>query len=218
MQFCTNLRLPVSHPGFKALPDSQALPSARSTRQNRKNTRQSLCRVLHSAKKARHTVHRQSLLCRVFFVGHSAKRFAECQRALGKEKQPLRRRVTETATLPSVPGVCPATLGKGCIFAECHLRHSVKNPLERVPMSGSLPNARSGTRQSVLLCRVSETLHSAKNLCRCPGLDSVPSVMALTLGKVTSMHLFYLFFVFHPHKQKISHVYHIYTSQISSQT
>jgi hypothetical protein len=130
MQFCTNLRLPVSHPGFKALPDSQALPSARSTRQNRKNTRQSLCRVLHSAKKARHTVHRQSLLCRVFFVGHSVKRFAECQRALGKEKQPLRRRVTETAALPSVPGDTRQSSYLCRVFAR---QHSTKEP--------SLPSA-----------------------------------------------------------------------------
>jgi hypothetical protein len=49
-------------------------------------------------------VHRQSLLCRVLFLGHSAKMFAECERALDKEKRPLRRRVTETAALPSVHG------------------------------------------------------------------------------------------------------------------
>jgi hypothetical protein len=30
--------------------------------------------------------HRQSLLCRVLFLGHSTKRFVECQGALGKEK------------------------------------------------------------------------------------------------------------------------------------
>jgi hypothetical protein len=70
-------------------------------------------------------VHRQSLLCRVLFLGHSAKRFAECQRALGKEKQPLRCRVTETASLPSVPGdtrqrshLCRVPAGQ----------HSAKNP------------------------------------------------------------------------------------------
>jgi hypothetical protein len=165
------LGLQPNHP--KTLPESQALPSARSTRQR-------LCRVSHSAKKARHTVHRQSLLCRVLFLEHSAKRFAECPRALGKENQPLRRRVTETAALPSV---CLETLGKGSTFVECHLGHSTNNPSGRVPMSGSLPSARSGTRQSVLLCRVPETLHSTKNLCQCPGLGSLPSVMALTLGK-----------------------------------
>jgi hypothetical protein len=148
--------------------------------QSLKNTRQRLWRVSHSAKKARHTVHRQSLLCRVLFLGHSAKRFVECQTALGKEKQPLRHRVMEIASLPSVVS---QTLGKESIFAECQLGHSAKNTPERVPMSGSLPSARHDTRQSVLLCRVSRTLHSAKNLYRCPGLGSLPSAMVLTLGK-----------------------------------
>jgi hypothetical protein len=136
--------------------------------------------VSHSAKKARHTVHRQRLLCRVLFLGHSAKRFAECQTALGKEKQSLRRRVTETASLSSVVG---QTLGKESIFAECHLGHSAKTPPEWVPMSGSLPSVLGGTRQSVLLCQVLGILHSTKNLYRCPGLGSLPSAMAWTLGK-----------------------------------
>jgi hypothetical protein len=35
----------------------------------------------------RQTVHRQRLLCRVLFLGHSAKMFAECQGALGKKKR-----------------------------------------------------------------------------------------------------------------------------------
>jgi hypothetical protein len=71
--------------------------------------------VSHSVKKARHTVHRQSLLCRVLFLGHSTKRFVECQGALGKEKQPLRRWVTETESLPSAPG----DTRKGVTFIEC---------------------------------------------------------------------------------------------------
>jgi hypothetical protein len=89
------------------------------------------------------------------------------------------------------------TLGKGNSFAECLPSstrqrknlcrvppgHSTKNPPGRVPMSGSLPSATYGTRQSVPLCWVSETLHSAKNIYRCPGLGSLPSAMVLTLGK-----------------------------------
>jgi hypothetical protein len=110
--------------------------------------------------------------------------------------------------------VFPEALDKEPIFVECHLGHSAKNPPGRVLMSGSLPSATCGTRQSMPLCRVPETLHSAKNLYRCPGLGSLPSAMVLTLGKVTSMHLFYLFFVFHPHKQKISHISHIYITDI----
>jgi hypothetical protein len=113
--------LHYNHP----LPESQALPSARSTRQSLKNTRQRLCRVSHSTKKARHTVHRQNLLCRVLFLGHSAKRFAECQRALGKEKQPLRRRVTETAALPSVSG---DTRQKSYLCRVSARQHSANDP------------------------------------------------------------------------------------------
>jgi hypothetical protein len=165
---------------LRSLPESQALPSARSTRQSPKNTRQKLCRVSHSAKKARHTVHRRSLLCRVLFLEHSEKRFAERQRALGKEKQPLRRRVTETAALLSVPG---DTRQRSYLCRVSARQHSAK--------ALSLPSATCDTRQRTrqggspcqVLCRVSETLHSAKNLYRCPGLGSFPSVMALTLGK-----------------------------------
>jgi hypothetical protein len=184
------------------LPETSALPSARSTRQSLKNTRQRFCRVWHSAKKARQTVHRQSLLCRVLFLGHSTKRFAECQGALGKEKQPLWRRVTETASLPSV---CPAALGKEPakegshvrFFAECYVRHSAKRD--------SLPSVRD-----ITLGKEPIPVPRSWFFAECYGLDtrqrtSLPSV---TLGKVTSMHLFYLFFVFHPHKQKISHIYH----------
>jgi hypothetical protein len=148
------------------LPESTVLPSAWSTRQSLKNTRQSLCRVSHSAKRARHTVHRQSLLCRVLFLRHLAKLFTECQRALGKEKQSLRRRVTETASLPSV-----------------FLTALGKESARGVPMSGTLSSAWYGTRQSVffakcqshytrqrtytgaqllVLCRVSWFWHSAK--------------------------------------------------------
>jgi hypothetical protein len=130
-----------------------------------------LCRVSHSTKKARQTVHRQNLIYRLLFLGHSAQRFAE---------QPLGDGVMETASLPSV---CPAALGKKSIVAECHLGHSAKSPPGRVPMSGSLPSARCGTRQNVPLCRVPAILHSAKSLTRCPGLCSLPSVMTLTLGK-----------------------------------
>jgi hypothetical protein len=115
-------------------------------------------------------VRRQSLLCRVIFLGHSAKRFAEFQGVLGKEKQLLRRRVTETASLPSVQGDTRRTaLGK--------------ESTSGVSMSGTLSSALYGTRQSVLLCRVSEPLHSAKNLYRCPGLGSLPTARSRALGK-----------------------------------
>jgi hypothetical protein len=54
---------------YRTLPNRAALPSAL------KNTRRTLCRVWFSAKKSRRTVHRQWLLCRVFFVGYSANTF-----------------------------------------------------------------------------------------------------------------------------------------------
>jgi hypothetical protein len=81
--------------------------------------------VSHSAKRARYTVYRQSLLCRVFFLGHSAKRFAECQTALGKQKQPLRRRVTETASLPSAP---VGTRQRSYLCRVSVRQHSANNP------------------------------------------------------------------------------------------
>jgi hypothetical protein len=107
--------------------------------------------VSHSAKKARHTVHRQSLLCRVLFLGHSANRFAECRTTLGKEKQSLRCRVTETASLPSVPG---DTRQRIHLCRVLSVRHSTKNP--------SLLSATGDTRQRIrqrgspcqVLCRV----------------------------------------------------------------
>ena len=60
-------------PSTATLPDSVSLPSARGTRQSPIYTRQRLCRVLHSAKSTRQKKSRQRRLCRVSFVGHSAK-------------------------------------------------------------------------------------------------------------------------------------------------
>jgi hypothetical protein len=208
-------------------------------------------------------VHRQSLLCRVLFLGHSVKRFAECQGALGKEKRPLRRRgdgdgffaecqgrhSANELTLPSacpvalgkdstfaecplghsaneltLPSACPVALGKDSTFAKCPLGHSAKSPPGRVPMSGSLPSALCGTRQSVPLCRVPATtlgkvpkpVPRSLLFAECYGPDarqstSLPSV---TLDKVTRIYIFICFlYSIHTNKR-----YHIYTSHISSQT
>ena len=54
------------------------------TQQRRLCTRQSLCRVLHSAKSCRHIPSRQRLLCRVLFVGHSVKPLPSAEKAPGK--------------------------------------------------------------------------------------------------------------------------------------
>jgi hypothetical protein len=139
-----------------------------------KNTRQKLCRVRHSTKRARRTVHRQRLLCRVLFIRHSTKK-SRCHDA----------------------------------FFECHLIHSAKRiPLCQLSTSGHF----------VSFFAECSRRHSTKKLYRCPGVLSLPSAMTLTLGRVTSIHLFYLFLLFHPNKQKISHIiitYITYTSHIS---
>ena len=149
-------------------------------------------------------MHRQSLLCRVLFLGHSAKIFAECQGALGKEKRPLRRRLTETAALPSVNG---DTRQRRYLCRVSSWQHSAKPT--------SLPSA-----SDITLGKEPKPVPRSVLFAECydPDTRQRASLPSVTLGKVTSIYLFYLFFVFHPHKQKISHIYHIYTSQISSQT
>jgi hypothetical protein len=188
--------------------------------------------VSHSAKKARQTVHRQSFICRVLFLGHSANRFAECHVALGKEKQPLRRRgdgdgvfveclpgkrSTKVTSLSSATWNTRQRTHQGGshvrFFIKCYVWHSAKRA--SLPSVMSLPSVRD-----ITLGKEPIPVSRSWFFAECYGLDtrqrtSLPSV---ALGKVTSMHIFYLFFVFHPHKQKISHIYHIYTSQISSQT
>jgi hypothetical protein len=112
------------------------------------------------------------------------KDFAECQSVLGKEKRLSRRRVTETAPLPSVLG---DTRQRSYLFAECLPTCTRQRIHQRVPLSGPLPSALCGTRQSVPLCRVAGPQHSAKKLYRCPGIAALPSAMALTRGKAPLM-------------------------------
>jgi hypothetical protein len=78
-------------------------------------------------------------------------------------------------------------------------------------MSGTLPSARA-----ITLGKEPIPVPRSWFFVECYGSDTrqrgaLPSV---TLGKVISTHLFYLFSLFHPNKQKIFHRYHIYTSQI----
>jgi hypothetical protein len=131
--------------------------------------------------------------------------FAECPRWHSVKKLPL-------------PSVGLTALGKESAwggphvryFAECLVWHSAKH--------ASLPSA-----GDITLGKEPIPVSRSWFFVECYGPDtrqstSLPSV---TLGKVTSIHLFYLFFIFHPNKQKIPHthhIYHIYTSQISSQT
>ena len=62
------------------LRETDALPSV-------KNTRQSLCRVPHSAKSTRQNSGRQRGLCRVFFIGHSAKALPSADTRQRKNKK-----------------------------------------------------------------------------------------------------------------------------------
>ena len=149
------------------------------------------------------------------FLGHSAKRFAECQGALGKEKWPLRRRGNgdgffaecqgqHSAKASPLPSVFPEALGKELaregphvrLFAECSVRHSAKPT--------SLPSA-----SDITLGKEPKPVPRSVLFAECydPDTRQRASLPIVTLGKVTSMYLFYLFFVFHPHKQKISHIY-----------
>jgi hypothetical protein len=73
----------------------------------------------------------------------------ECHSVLGKEKLSSRRLVMETAPLPSVLG---DTRQRDYFFAECPSAYTRQRG---VPLSVSLPSALGGTRQSLLLYRVS---------------------------------------------------------------
>jgi hypothetical protein len=94
---------------------------------------------------------------------------------------------------------------------------------QRAPLSVPLPSIVGGTRQRLPLCRVSRPQHSAKKLYRFPGVPSLPSAMALTLGKVTKIHLFICFCCsIHPNKHNIYHIikyishnHHIYITDIT---
>ena len=111
-------------------------------------TWQSLCRVRHSAKNTRQKIDRQSPLCRVSFIGHSAK----CPGDIRQRKATVTAPVPLTVTLPSAN---PAgTRQRFFIFFKKKI---------------SLPSANpSGTRQRVFifftkfLCRVPTFRHSAK--------------------------------------------------------
>jgi hypothetical protein len=161
-----------------------------------KNTRQSLCRVSHSAKRVRRIVHRQRLLCRVLFLGHLAKK--SDRHGAG---------VMETASLPSVLGdtrqrnyLCRVSTGQHSaknpsagpfvrFFAECFVRHSAK--------CASLSSARVTTlgKEAIPVPRYWFFVE-----CYGPDTQQTTSLSSVTLGKVISTHFFNLFFLFHPNK------------------
>jgi hypothetical protein len=121
------------------------------------------------------------------FLGHSVQTLPSARWYSAKKSGRHGAGVTEVASLPSVLG---DTRQRSYLFAECLPASTRQRIRQRVPLSGSLPSALYGTRQSVPLCQVPGPTHSAKNLYWCPGIGSLLSVMALTLGKVTSTHIF----------------------------
>jgi hypothetical protein len=151
--------------------------------------------------------------------------FVECQSVLGKEKPPSRRRgdgdgvfaecllIHLAKKVPLCRVSADQHLAKDpsadtfvSFFAECSLWHSTK----RV----SLPSVRANTLDKEAI-PVPRYWYFAE--CYDPDTRQRPSLPSVTLGKVPSIHFFYLFFIFHPNKQKISyihHKYHIYITNI----
>jgi hypothetical protein len=163
--------------------------------------------VLHSAKRARQTAHRQRPLCRVLFIGHSAKTLPSASRYSAKKSGCHGAGVTEMAPLPSV---------LGDTRQRSYLCRVSPNTLDKEVTS--LPSARA-TKLGKEAIQVTKYWFFAE--CYGPDTRQSTSLPSVTLGKVTSIHLFYLFFLFHPNKQNIPHIhhiYHIYTLQIPSQT
>jgi hypothetical protein len=144
------------------------------------------------------------------------------------------------------------TLSKEITFADCLLIHSAKKlPLCRVSTDQHLaknpsadPFVRFFVECSVWHSAKRASLQSASAttlgkevipvprywfFAECYGLDTrqSPYLLSVTLGKVTSTHLFYLFFYsIQTNRRYITDIityihhryYHIYTSQISSHT
>jgi hypothetical protein len=137
--------------------------------------------------------------------------FVECQAVLGKEKSPSRRRgdgddtFAECLPASTRQRICQQGPFVG-FFAECSVWHSAKHA--SLPSANALPLGKEAI--PVLMFWIFAE-------CYGPDTRQSPSLPSVTLGKVTSTHLFNLYFLFHPDKQKIHHrYYHIYTSQILS--
>jgi hypothetical protein len=139
------------------------------------------------------------------------KYFAECHKVLGKEKPPSRRLVTDTKTLPSV---LVDTRQIVPYLPSVRKTTSRQRGRQWAPLSVPLLSAETTTLgKDLSVPRYAffaeyYDLDTQQN-------TSLPSV---TLGKITNIPRFYLFFLFHPNKQNIYHRYHIiitYTSQIS---
>jgi hypothetical protein len=184
-------------------------------------TRQSLCRVSHSTKRARHTGIGKAFFAEYFFSGTRQSGLPSAREHSAKKSSRYgarwrRRRLCR---------VSQVTLGKGVTFAKClpdstrqrirqrgpHVRYFVECLVWHSTKRASLPSARA-----ITLGKEPIPVPRSWFFAECYGPDTRQraSLSSVTLGKVTSTHLFYLFSLFHPNKQKIFHRYHIYTSQI----
>ena len=145
------------------------------------------------------------------FIGHSAKLLPSANLTLGKEKLSWRWlcRVSRSSTRQRSPLCRPSltqTLGKGGHCAECH-RQDTRQTGDFYRVPGPWHSANLWCLPSAMAYVLSKTCSQA-----CSQVVTLPSVMAIALGKVTENNLFYLFFTFHPNKQKI------YTTNITNIT
>jgi hypothetical protein len=161
-------------------------------------------------------VHRQSLLSGTHQIGLQSAREHSAKKSSRYGAGWRRRRLCR---------VSPMTLGKGVTFAEClpdstrqrirqrgpHVRYFAECFGWHSAKRASLPSVRATTLGKEPI-PVPRSWFFAE--CYGPDTRQSASLTSVTLGKVTSIHLFYLFSLFHPNKQKIFHRYHIYTSQI----
>jgi hypothetical protein len=111
--------------------------------------------------------------------------------------------------------VSPNTLGKEVTFAECLPASTRQRIRKRVTMSGSLPSALYGTRQSVPLCRVQRTYTGAQVLVLCRVLwswHSAKYLFAECHTRQSDQYIPFLFILPIPSKQikYISQISHIY--------
>jgi hypothetical protein len=125
--------------------------------------------------------------------------FAECLSGSTRQSRLLCR--VSVGTL----GKEPAREGPHVkLFAECSVRHSAK-PTSLPSVSDiTLDKEPKPVPRSVLFAE-----------CYDPDTRQRASLPSVTLGKVTSIYLF-ICFLYSIHTNIISHIYHIYTSHISS--
>jgi hypothetical protein len=173
-------------PTWLSLPESTVLPSVWSTRQIIKNTRQSLCRVSHLVKRARHTVQRQNL-----FLPSTFSRWL-C-RVPGSTRQ-RKAAVTTPGDGDDVFAESQVTLDKGVTFVEClpdstrqrirqrglHVRYFVECFVWHSAKRAFAECQSHYTRQRTYIPVLRSWFFA-----ECCG--------PVTLGKVTSIHLFICF-------------------------